>query len=422
LGRVLIATAGLAIASHCVRRIQSRAVFAASEIVARLAAFDAYLAGSFSLAVHPLEAALMHGRVFMFAAVIASLQLGCGGEGDESVDPQSNFRLAIVGQALIEHDPRAYLEDPMSSVVPILSAADAVFTNLEVAVSGPGCSCVPTRNDVFFHGAEPDVLDYLKAVGVSLLALSNNHSWDYGTDGILSTIAEVESRGLIHVGTGGNIGEATAPAYLDLADFRLGLVAMASVNLPPEARATDTRAGINMLEPGDSADWDRNIAAVRTAASASDAVLVYQHFQTDAETGWQESWARATIDAGADIYVGHGEPTLKGVEIYNGGLILYGLGNFIFHTKTELGRYPPDVWQSVIVEVSLGAEGVDEVSFTPVVLDEGMEGPTFFETRGYPEVAAGPLGQAILSRLIEMSNAYGTAIELVDGSAALRVR
>jgi poly-gamma-glutamate synthesis protein (capsule biosynthesis protein) len=357
----------------------------------------------------------------ILAAVAACLVLGCSGRGGGNGEAEPGVRLVIVGQSLIEHDPRAYLEAPLGSVVPILSAADAVFTNLEVAVAGPDCTCIPTRNDVYFHGAEPDVLNYLVDIGVSLLALSNNHSWDYGTEGILSTIAEVEARGLSHAGTGANISDAATPAYLDLGDFRLALVSMASVNLPEEARATDTRAGINMLDPSSSADWDRNLAAVRAAARSSDAVLVYQHFQTDAEISWQESWARAAIEAGADIYVSHGEPTLKGVEVYRGGLVLYGLGNFIFHTRTELGRYTPDVWQSVLVEVSLGTEGVNEATFTPVELNVGTEGSTFFETRGYPEVAAGELGQEILRRLINLSGPYDTTIEVEEGSATLRL-
>ena len=365
----------------------------------------------------------MFSRVTVFCPVTACLLLGCAERRDGSADPGPRVQLAIVGQALIKHDPREYLEAPLSSVVPILRTADAVFTNLEVAVSGPGCSCVPTRDGVFFHGAEPDVLDFLKEIGVSLLALSNNHSWNYGTEGILSTIAETEIRGLIHAGTGANVTEATAPAYLDVGDLHLGLVSMATVNLSEEARATDSRAGINMLDPGDSDDWDRNIASVRTADSASDAVIVYQHFQTDAEIGWQESWAHATIDAGADIYVGHGEPTLKGVEVYNGGLILYGLGNFIFNSRTQPGYHPPDAWESVIVKVSFATEGWDEVTFIPVALNsEGVEGPSFFETRGYPEVALGEPGQDILRRLADLSSRYGTTIELGDGRATLRKR
>ena len=157
----------------------------------------------------------------------------------------------MAGQALIEHDPREYLEAPLATVAPILASADAAFTNLEVAVAEPGCDCRPTRDDVFFHGAGPEVLDYLGELGVSLLSLANNHSWDYG------------------------------------ADF----------------------------------------------------VIAYQHYQIDGPPGWQERWARATVDAGADLYISHGEPRLAGVEAYGGGLILYGLGNFIFHSRTEIGNY-----------------------------------------------------------------------------------
>lgn len=356
----------------------------------------------------------------VFAGMMAVLLAACADPRNESSESES-VRLGIVGQALIEHDPRVHFESPLSSVLPILNTTDAVFTNLEVAVSGAGCACVPTRDDIFFHGAEIDVVDYLAEIGVSLLALSNNHSWDYGTEGILSTIAAADARGLTHAGTGVDVAEATAPAYLDVAGKRLALVSMATVSSPEEARATDSRPGVNMLAVGDSADWNRNLAAVRAADAESDLVVVYQHFQVDAEPGWQETWARATIEAGADVYVSHGEPTLKGVEVHRGGLILYGLGNFIFHTKTEVGRYPADVWESVIVEVSLSDAGLEEVKFTPLVLDEGTAGPNFLETRGYPEVAEGELGQAILQRLSELSLPYGTMIELVGGHATLRL-
>ena len=74
------------------------------------------------------------------------------------------------------------------------------------------------------------------------------------------------------------------------------------------------------------------------------------------------------------------------------------------------------------MQVSFAAEGWDEVTFTPVVLNsEGVEGPMFFETRGYPEVAVGERGQDILRRLIDLSSIYGTMVELGDGRATLRI-
>lgn len=323
----------------------------------------------------------------------------------------------MVGQALIEHDPRRYLEAPLATVVPLLASADAVFTNLEVAVAGPGCDCRPTRDDVFFHGAGPEVLDYLGDIGVSLLSLANNHSWDYGDAGIVSTLEEAAKRGFTHAGTGRTLAEAAAPAYRDVAGLRVGMVAVATVNQPPEAAATESAPGVNMLDPDDPAAWDRNIAAIREAAASADFVIAYQHYQIDGPPGWQERWARTTIDAGADLYISHGEPRLAGVEAYGGGLILYGLGNFIFHSRTEIGNYPPETWQSVVATLTIGRDGVREAAFTPILLDEGSEGEFFLERRGYPEVATGEEGAAIPTRLAELSARYGTRLDVRDGRA-----
>ena len=58
-----------------------------------------------------------------------------------------------------------------------------------------------------------------------------------------------------------------------------------------------------------------------------------------------------------------------------------------------------------------------EAVFTPVALEEGIEDELFFELRGYPEVAEGEQGTAILERLASMSAAYGTRLEIRDGRA-----
>ena len=340
--------------------------------------------------------------------------------GDNRSATGPSVTLAVVGQALIEHDPRQYLESPLATVAPILADADAVFSNLEVAVAGPDCACTPTRDDVYFHGAGPEVLDYLNEIGVSLLSLANNHSWDYGDEGIVSTVAEASKRGFTYAGTGGTMAEAVAPAYRDVGGVRVGLVALATVNAPSGAMATEAKPGVNLLSPDDAVAWDRNIAAIEEAAANADFVITYQHYQVDAGPGWQERWAHAAVDAGADLYVSHGEPRLAGVEEYRGGLILYGLGNFIFHSRTEIGNYPPEVWESAVVSLSIGTDGVREAVFTPVALDEGTAGDLFFETRGYPEVAAGEAAEGILGRLARMSAAYGTTLEVRDERARWR--
>ena len=342
---------------------------------------------------------------------------GCSGEAPQASSDDDSTHVVLLGQALIEHDPRPYLEAPLRTVTPILASADLVFTNLEVAVRGEGCECAPTREGTFFHGAGPAVLDYLREIKVDMLSLANNHSWDYGATGIVSTISEVTLRGFTHAGTGANLREATAPAYREVSGLKFALVAMATVNNPPEAAATEVRAGVNLLGLDDQAGWDRNIAAIQEAARNADVVIVYQHFQVDDPGGWQRRWARAAVDAGASLYVSHGQPTLSGVELYRGRPMFYGLGNFIFHSRTEVDHYPDDVWESVIVEMTLARSGVRSISLTPIALDHGVPGEFFLEKRGYPEVAQPERGARILKRLTELSSALGTTLSLHDGRA-----
>lgn len=341
--------------------------------------------------------------------------------GGPGLEGDGELTVAFLGQALVEHDPRAYLDAPLASVRPLLADADLVFTNLEVAVAGEGCACVPTRDDVYFHGAGPEVVRFLDDIGVSLLSLANNHSWDYGAEGIVSTIAAVEERGMAHAGTGADVGRATAPGFVVVGGRRVALVAMATVNVPEAARATDGRPGVNLLAPGDSADRERNLEAIRSARAEADVVIVYHHHQVDTPPGWQGRWAREAVEAGADVYVSHGEPTLGGVELHRGGLILHGLGNFIFHTRTEVGRYPREVWESAVVSVTLEGRRVAAVRLTPLVLDEGTPGPRFLETRGLPSVAGGRAGRAILERIRALSEPHGADLDIGDGEATLRV-
>jgi poly-gamma-glutamate capsule biosynthesis protein CapA/YwtB (metallophosphatase superfamily) len=348
---------------------------------------------------------------------------GCETAGDRPAEPiDGGVRVAFVGQALIEHDPRAYSQTPLRDIRAVLMRADAAFTNLEVSVDNPDAPCVPTRKDQFFHGAPPKVAGFLAEIGIDLVSLSNNHSWDLGACGVSASIEAARAAGLAFAGTGSSITEAMAPAVFQARDLRIALVAVATTRLPPEAAATSERIGINTLDVDDQAAWDRNIAAIRAAAAASDIVIAYQHYQIREGGDFQQRWARAAIDAGAEIYVSHGQPELGRVEAYGGGLILYNLGNFIFHSRTKVGHYPAKAWQSVIAEVLVDSKGVKEVVFRPIVLNEVGTADLHLETRGLPALAAGAEAQAILLRMKELSGEQGSSFEVGDGQARMVLR
>jgi poly-gamma-glutamate capsule biosynthesis protein CapA/YwtB (metallophosphatase superfamily) len=339
---------------------------------------------------------------------------------ESTASPSGSIRLALLGQALVEHDARRWLPAPMATLAPILDRADVVFTNFESAVKGSGCICAPTRGGVYQHGGGPEALDLLRAARVRLLALSNNHSWDFGTDGVLSTLDETRARSFVTAGTGPTMAAASAPAYLTVRGVTLALVSMATVRISDSAAATASRAGVNLLRLENATDWSRNLEAIHEARRHADVVLVYHHCQTICTPEWQRSWAHAAIDAGGSLYVSHGEPTLAGVERYRGRPVLYDLGNFIFQTKTPPGRYTSDVWESVVAELSIGRDTVSELRFTPIVLAEGVAGDHFLETRGFPELADSVRGRAILERLEALSAKQGTVLVMERGVAVMR--
>ncbi|MER9356240.1 CapA family protein [Mesorhizobium sp. M0514] len=107
----------------------------------------------------------------------------------------SPFTAAMTGQSLIHHDVPASPDSGFHGIVQMLKTADVVFTNLETTVRGRR-PCWPIKGP-FFGCSDPFVLDVLKDTGFSTLSLANNHAFDLGPGGVLSTLEDVEARGFL---------------------------------------------------------------------------------------------------------------------------------------------------------------------------------------------------------------------------------
>ena len=332
---------------------------------------------------------------------------------------RGRLRFVALGQAAIQTDLREHPYPGFGAIAKYLAQSDICFTDLETPIFGPA-SEAPTVKTMFAKAAPPEVLDCLKALSVNVLALSNNHAWDFGTGGVLATLEAVERRGFTHAGTGKNLTEATAPAYRDTPAGRIALVSMASGAIRPGAAATDTRAGVNevRLEPGgalNTEDRTRNLAAIREARGKVPYVFCYQHnhyWEKDFRitSVWQKQWARECIDAGACAFVSHGAPLLQGIELYRGCPIFYDLGSLIFHTKTPAGYYPAEVWESAIADCVFENGRLVSLELVPVVLNEsGISGELFYQTRGRPTIAREQDAARILGRLQRLSSGIDIA-------------
>jgi poly-gamma-glutamate capsule biosynthesis protein CapA/YwtB (metallophosphatase superfamily) len=165
---------------------------------------------------------------------------------------ESDMKICFTGQALIRSDLRGCNAKPFRDTWLLLKSADHVFSNLEGAVRGRhgGWPFVGGEN---FPESDPIVLDCLKDMGVDMLSLANNHSYDIGPGGVLSTIEEVARRGIMHAGTG--IDKAASQRAGILADDTgsVGLIAVDAGPQPDFVYATSgtaqvpARPGVNQL-------------------------------------------------------------------------------------------------------------------------------------------------------------------------------
>ncbi|HSC29907.1 MAG TPA: CapA family protein [Vicinamibacterales bacterium] len=202
-------------------------------------------------------------------------------------------------------------------------------------------------------------------------------------------------------------------------------------------------------------DLEEITAAVRGAARMADYTIVTIHAHEGdrnrlVPAQFLVTFARATIDAGADVFVGHGPHVLRGIEIYNGKPILYSLGDFIFQNDTllrlpsenyeqyDLGpeasvadfndrRYGPNaergfpadplIWEAVIAVPRFKGRELVELALHPISLGFGKR-PT---ERGRPMLADPALAKKIIDDVVRLSEPFGTRIGYRDGTGYVEV-
>lgn len=161
------------------------------------------------------------------------------------------FTLVLTGQSLIHHDVRQVSDDGFDAIKALIRRADIAFTNFETTIFGRYGGW-PMKGS-YFGCSSPVVLDALKDVGFNALALSNNHAFDLGPPGVLSTLEEVAARKFLHAGIGVDATEAARPGIETFGARRVALVAMDAGPGPATMYAADAadrrpaRPGVNGL-------------------------------------------------------------------------------------------------------------------------------------------------------------------------------
>ena len=279
--------------------------------------------------------------------------------------PPPVWRLLAVGDVLMDGSEAAGF-DPFAGVVPSFATAELAAVNVEMAIATGGS---PEAKSFVFR-APPSAARTMAAAGVDIGNLGNNHALDFGIDALYQTMANLRAAGVAPVGAGANESEAYAPESFDVAGVRVAVIGASRV-LPTVRWAA--RAG-----PGLASAYyeDRLVEAVRAAKASHDVVIVMVHWGIElapCPNGDQKRLGAALLQAGASVVLGSHPHVLQPIELRDGGLIAYSLGNFVWQPRSG----------------PAGETGVLEVRFEGSRVSGYQLYPHALDWRGAP-VPAGP--------------------------------
>lgn len=289
---------------------------------------------------------------------------------------------------------RSEPERALDGLRPILERADVRIVNMEgllVKSSSTGAAPdIPHKANWRHPG--PAMLRALVAAGIDAVSCANNVS--YPPQALLESIAALDEVGIGHAGGGQDTEDAHAPHIMGRGGTRVGLLAYSSIVFPYGHAASGHAPGIARLRadtaykpdprsaeaPGRSPivwtvpvreDLDRMVADVEAARPRCDFLVVSVHWGLPgtALCDYQPVMARAAIDAGADVIMGHGPHSVHGVDLYRGRPILYSLGNLAFDWPTMRGRHR----DGLLARCHLDGQCLTHVTLLPVRRDDAND-------------------------------------------------
>jgi poly-gamma-glutamate capsule biosynthesis protein CapA/YwtB (metallophosphatase superfamily) len=274
------------------------------------------------------------------------------------------MKLALAGDTMLGRG----VAEAISTGQPLVAAevaaaaaeADLFVLNLECCISAAG-ERWPDPHKPFFFRAPPDAASLLAGLGVDCVALANNHALDFGYDALLETLEHLREAGVASVGAGSNVAEARAPALLDAAGTRLGVVAFA--DHPADFAAGPARPGIAYADLRGEGVPEWVLESVRDVGA--DVTLVTPHWgpnMAPEPRRYVREAAAVLVDAGATLVAGHSAHVFQGVA----GPVLYDLGDFLddYAVDAELRN---DL--GLLFLVTLDDRGPHRIEAVPLKLD-----------------------------------------------------
>ncbi|MGX9147934.1 CapA family protein [Mesorhizobium sp. 128a] len=174
--------------------------------------------------------------------------------GSIDTNVEDGFTMVTVGDVIVSRPLTKFQHPGFDHLVRILHRADVTFGNMETLIfdirSFKGSP--QAEHGGCYHVSLPELGPDLRAMGFNLMSRANNHSLDWGLEGMRETSRVLDECGIVHAGVGENLAQAGAARFLETARGRVAMVSL-TTTFAPMAPACDPageapgRPGVNAL-------------------------------------------------------------------------------------------------------------------------------------------------------------------------------
>ncbi len=308
---------------------------------------------------------------------------------DSVVNTNPPLTVTFVGDVILGrtvHTIMTRLNDysaPFRLVADELKKTDITIANLECSLSDD--ITPPTDPYTFSFMTYTAGGDGLVLSGVDAVSQANNHSMNFGVQGMRDTLAALDKRNIQHFGIGENLAEARKPVILESHGRKVAFLGYDRITGTTYG-ATDSTAGTSPL------NLDIVTEDIAAARQSADLVIPFFHWGIEYKLvpdADQRAAARKAIDAGADMVIGSHCHWVQGMETYQGKPIIYSLANFVFDQDWSLETKQGLIMHLVFRETRLAA-----IRFVPVLIEN------FYR----PRIVDGTQKTQILDRIWESTD------------------
>jgi len=302
------------------------------------------------------------------------------------------FYQPYFGDAVLIHSESKLVDSKavVEYIKPYMSIADYAAVNLEtqVASSLPG---ERAPKGVTFY-SQPEILDALTWAGIDYVSLGNNHTYDYMDSGLKSTLAFLENSSLDFSGAGVNTKQALTAHQEKINNTEFSMLAYVGW----EGSAEPSQTANHQHGGAAFGSMSNIITSVKKEVKQNRTTIVQYHGSQEYAsnpTGVTEQRLKSALDNGAALAIAHHPHVTQGLELYDGKLIAYSMGNFIFDQNFTATQH------SFILYVWLDEGKFHRAEIVPVYV------------KGYkPTPATGMQRYTVMKRLTELSKTRNTYI------------